>query len=94
MADPKKPPEQQVSKGGEQQSPKGAVADFRAWVEDKLEWARNNRAQQPGFLAEMRGAVRQGREDFFNNALVAFPGSSQWTREQGAPDLRHRGRLA
>lgn len=43
-----------------------------------------NVEQRPKLAAELAGMWRQGREDAFNNLVVAFP-QAGLTREQGAP---------
>jgi hypothetical protein len=47
--------------------------------------AQQQKGNQPLFRAEAAAMIRGTREDLFNNLIVAFPGSLNLTREQGAP---------
>ena len=48
-------------------------------------WVKQNHAQQPFLQAEARSWVREGREDFLNVILKAFPDSMSLGREMGSP---------
>jgi hypothetical protein len=48
-------------------------------------WLEKNHAQQPSLGAEAKAWVREGREDFLNVLLKAFPDSMPLSREMGAP---------